>query len=111
MPKESVIRKEAVKRLTAEGYVVWWPQRTASFGSKDIFTVFDLACQRPGFFITRYIQLTTSSNHAKRAKKVQHYLDEHGLSMWGEVWSWNAKAEAFRIEELDGPPVHARSEG
>lgn len=108
MPTEAFIRKEAVKLLHQDGYVVWWPERTASFGSKDIFTVFDLACQRPGFYLTRYIQVTDSKHHAERRKKVEDYLHKNDLMFWCEVWSWNSKAEAFRIEPIDWPPNEAR---
>ena len=108
MPNESFIRKEAVKRLHEEGYVVWWPERTASFGSKDIFTVFDLACQRPGYFVTRYIQLTTSKNHAARRRKVQQFIDDKDLMFWAEIWSWNARLETFRIEAIDNAPSMSR---
>ena len=108
--KESLIRAEALKRLHAEGFVVWWPEKTRSYGSKDIFGVFDLVCQRPGYLLSRYIQLTDATSHAKRRRKVEAFLLEHDLMFWCEIWSWNAKAERFRIEELHTPNMSAVSE-
>jgi hypothetical protein len=101
MPNEKFIRAKAVEVLEHEGWVVWGPEKTHSFGSKDIFTVFDLACQRPGYYVTRYIQTTSQQHHADRRQKVVAYLDKHDLMFWCEVWSWNPRAEAFRCEVID----------
>jgi hypothetical protein len=97
--KESVIRAKAVKELKEEGWVVWWP-RKAAFASQDLFSIFDLVCQKPGRLASRWIQLTSSSNHAARRKKILAYLRETGLRFDAWVWSLNERTGLFRKEQI-----------
>lgn len=107
MATEAVIRQECYKQLAREGgWLAWSPPRSrlmALGAEKDIFGVFDVLAIRPGYAVTRYIQLTSLGNFAARRSKVLAWLDLHDIGpFWAEVWGWDHKHQTFRIERLAG---------
>ena len=100
MPTEKVIRDKALEQLEADNWTVWFPPRSRSYSSKDIFTIFDLVCHRPMILISRYIQLTTRQHIHDRRKKIHEYIKKTGLMFWGEIWGYDEKKALFVKEVI-----------
>ena len=47
MPKETIIRKKAIKILEREKWIVWWPPKV-KFRQNDIFGIIDLLAIKGG---------------------------------------------------------------
>jgi len=96
--KEYQIRNLVVNELLANGYYYWYPARTKFKAEIDIFGVFDIIAFKANYF--KFIQYTTTPNHAARRKKVQAFIYRTGFKGWSEVWSWDKKNKRFKIEKI-----------
>jgi len=98
--KEIGIRKEAIKILEKEKWIVWYPSKVRWRKEQDIFGVFDLVCIWK--HMIKFIQLTTLSNIRAREKKIKKFLDKNKVKLyWSpEVWGWNNKKKEFKILEV-----------
>lgn len=112
MPKESVIRKKVIDRLSKGGWICWYPFKARYAKEVDIFGVFDIFAVHAGGKI-KLIQLTNYANVSNRIKKVTTWLEKNQISpeAFGEkldganvvsmeVWGWNPKKKEFRIVRL-----------
>ena len=95
---EATIRRKAIKKLTEEGWVWWYPSRTRWKKKKDIFGVFDLVVVKE--YMTKFIQLTTREHLAERETKVRKFLSENNLKIGAEVWGWNKKVKDFVVIKI-----------
>lgn len=101
--KEAEIRKRAVKILTDEKWIHWYPPKV-KFKQNDIFGVFDMVCCRKTTGNLKFIQLTTVSNLSTRRKKIESFLKKSkikskasfGATM--EIWAWSKRQKKFKIE-------------
>ena len=96
--KEFQVRNLVINELIANDFIYWYPARTKFKAQIDIFGVFDLICFKKNYF--KFIQYTTTPNHAARRKKVQAFIDRTGFRGWSEVWSWDKKNRRFKIEKI-----------
>jgi len=97
MPKESEIRKKAIKKLTAKNWLCWFPPKTR-YHHTDILKIGDLVCAK-GRQI-KFIQLTTVSNLSTRKKKIEKFLAENKLKTPTELWAYSKKNKEFKIIKL-----------
>ena len=106
MPKESVIRKKVIDKLSKDGWVTWFPHKARYAKEVDIFGVFDvIGIHRLGGI--KLVQLTDHTNVSHRVKKVTAWLaknrieaDAFATVLTVEVWGWNPKKKVFRIVTL-----------
>ena len=98
--KEIGIRKEAIKILEKEKWIVWYPSKTRWKKEQDIFGVFDLIVLKPLPYDNRidFIQLTTLSNVRAREKKIKNWFTKNKIKSFpAKVWGWNNKKKEFKI--------------
>src|SRR3989344_8888564 len=101
MPRESEIRKKAVKILTEAKWAYWYPPKV-KFKQNDIFGVFDMVCCKKAKGDLKFIQLTTVSNLSARRKKIQSFLKDNKMSSKKlfaapmEIWAWSKKKREFK---------------
>lgn len=98
--KEKIIKKHAVARLKAGGWVCWAPAKVR-FYENDIFGVFDVICWREQYLT--FIQLTSVSNIRTRERKVRRFLEKNKLTIpsavYVEIWGIK-KDKSFKIIEI-----------
>ena len=103
MPKESVIRKKVIDKLSEDGWITWFPHKARYAKEVDIFGVFDVIAIGPADSILLLIQLTDYTNVSHRVKKVNdgfatNHIEPLEFSEVNfEVWGWNPKKKEFRI--------------
>lgn len=97
MPKESEIRKKAVKDLEGNGWIVWYPPKVR-FKQTDIFGIIDLLALKGRR--QKNIQITTVSNLSSRRKKINEFLEKFELEITVEVWAWNKNKKSFKKEKI-----------
>ena len=109
MPKESVIRKKVIDKLSEDGWICWFPHKARYAKEVDIFGVFDVIAIQPGTLAAavKFVQFTDHTNVSARVKKVTTWLDSNQLETEAfngvvsmEVWGWNPKKKLFRIVTL-----------
>ena len=102
---EATIRKAIEKKLTGEGWVLWFvhkrammiPGRAPIWRLCDIHTIWDTMALRGSEI--KLVQYTSASNVSARIKKIEKYYEEHDLSVPCEVWGYKGRNE-WRIEKL-----------
>ncbi len=95
--RESEIRKRAIKILTDENWVCWFPSR-ARYKQNDIFGIIDLLAVKGKNL--KKIQLTTLSNVSAKRKKITNFLKKNKVEMTVEIWGWLRKNKSFKIEKI-----------
>ena len=98
MPKESVIRKKAIKELEEKGWITWFAPKT-KFLKTDVFGIIDLLALKGKS--KKNIQLTTLSNVSSRRKKITAFLKKFKVELPVEIWSWDQKNKNFRKEKIN----------
>ena len=98
MPKESEIRKKAIRILNKGGWITWFPSR-ARYKQNDIFGIIDLLAVKGK--IMKKIQLTTLPNVSAKRKKITNFLKKNRVQMTVEIWSWDRKKRKFRKEKIN----------
>lgn len=96
MAREATIRKKVRETLEKEGYLTWCPPKV-KFQETDIFGVFDMAAVKDSEL--RFIQYTSSSNHAARKRKIMDFFEKHDVFIGCEIWSLRPNG-TFRIEVI-----------
>jgi hypothetical protein len=97
MPKESEIRKKAIKILNHEGWICWFPAK-ARYKQNDIFGIIDLLAIKGERF--KKIQLTTLANISTRRKKIRKFIKKNKVKLSVEIWAWSNKNKKFKIEKI-----------
>lgn len=95
MAKEVETRKKAIKELTSQGWLIWYPPKVR-YKQNDIFGIIDLLALRKNKM--RYIQLTTLPNVARQRKKILSFFKEKGVKLPVEIWAWSKKKKKFKTE-------------
>ena len=98
MPKEAVIRKKAIKILTDESWICWYPPKV-KYKQSDVFGIIDLMAIKGRR--KKNIQLTTLSNISARRKKITNFLETSKVELPVEIWAWNQKKKEFRKEKIN----------
>ena len=88
MPKEAVIRKKAIKILTNESWICWYPPKV-KYKQSDIFGVIDLLAIKGRR--KKNIQLTTLPNISARRKKITNFLKTYKIELPIQIWARNQK--------------------
>jgi len=103
MPKESGIRKRAVRKLEKEKFLYWYPAKV-KYKQNDIFGTFDMICWKKTTGKLKFVQLTTLSNLSTRRKKIRNFLKKNKINLkirysaGIEIWAWNKRNKTFKIE-------------
>ena len=97
MPKESEIRKKAIKILEEAGWVTWHPSK-ARFQQNDIFGIIDLLAVKRGKL--KKIQLTTLPNISTKRKKIKKFFKKNKVRLSVEIWAWDAGQKKFKRERI-----------
>lgn len=97
MAKENLIREKALKILTEEKWICWYPKKV-KFQKTDIFGIADLICCQ-GKKI-KFIQLTTLPNISFRRKKITNFLKQFRAEFPVEIWAWDKKKGRFKKEKI-----------
>lgn len=97
MPKESLIRKKAIKILTDEKWVCWYPSKV-KYKQSDVFGIIDLLALRKRE--KKNIQLTTLPNISAKRKKIASFLNKFKVELAVEIWAWDAKKKRFKKEKM-----------
>ena len=98
MPTERFIRKKAIEKLQANGWITWFPAK-ARFKQNDIFGIIDLLAVKGK--IMKKIQLTTLPNVSERRKKIISFLKKYKVELPVEIWGWSKKDKSFRKEKIN----------
>lgn len=101
--REAVIRKKAIRILTEENWIYWYPSKV-KYKQNDIFGVFDLICWQKKTTNIKFVQLTTLPNLSARKKKIKNFLKKNKLSKQAvvdiEVWAWNKRDKVFKTVKI-----------
>lgn len=98
MAKESLIRKKAIQKLQADGWITWFAPKV-KFKQTDIFGIIDLLAIRGRE--RKNIQLTTFPNVSAKRKKIINFLKKFKVELPVEIWSWNSKRKDFKKEKIN----------
>ena len=98
MAKEILIRKKALKILTDESWICWYPAKV-KYKQNDIFGIIDLLALKGRR--KKNIQLTTLSNISARRKKIINFLKTFKVELPVEIWAWDQKKKGFRKEKIN----------
>ena len=97
--KESQIRKLAIDKLKADGWVCWYSYKSKWAKESDIFGVYDLVICKGSR--VRWIQLTTIGNIGARKRKIEGFLRATGARLPSYVWGWDKKKKIFKTIKLN----------
>jgi len=100
MPKESQIRKKAIKILADGNWIYWYPPKV-KYKQTDVFGIIDLLALKGKK--KKNIQLTTLSNISVRRKKIINFLTEFKIELPVEIWAWDSSKKIFKIEKIVKP--------
>ncbi|MBA7599012.1 hypothetical protein ES703_06039 [subsurface metagenome] len=98
MPKESEIRKKAIKILTDGKWIYWYPPKV-KYKQSDVFGIIDVLALKGRR--KKNIQLTTLSNVSVRRKKILNFLKMSKVELPVEIWAWSNKSRSFKIEKVN----------
>ncbi|XOB41239.1 MAG: hypothetical protein ACKKMW_00605 [Candidatus Nealsonbacteria bacterium] len=98
MAKEAVIRKKAIKILTDENWVCWYPAKV-KYKQNDVFGIIDLLALKGRK--KKNIQLTTLPNISARRKKIISFLKTFKVELPVEIWAWDKKKKEFKKEKIN----------
>ena len=98
MPKESEIRKKALKILADDRWVCWYPPKVR-FKQNDVFGIIDVLALKGNQ--RKNIQLTTLPNVSAKRKKITAFLTKNQVALPVEIWAWNGKKKSFKKEKVN----------
>ena len=98
MPAEQFIRKKAIEKLRADGWITWFGPKVR-FKQTDIFGIIDLMALKGRR--QKNIQLTTPPNVSAKRKKIINFLKTNKVELPVEIWSWNSKKKIFKKERIN----------
>jgi len=98
MPREAEIRKKAIKILTDEKWIYWYPPKV-KYKQTDVFGIIDVLALRGKE--KKNIQLTTLSNISARRKKILNFLKTSKVELPVDIWAWDKKKKEFREEKIN----------
>ncbi|MDP2864210.1 MAG: hypothetical protein Q8N73_00930 [bacterium] len=98
MPTERFIRKKAIEKLQADGWVTWFAPKV-KYQQTDIFGIIDLLAIKKKKM--KKIQLTTLPNVSAKRKKITNFLKKNKVELSVEIWAWHSSKKIFRIEKIN----------
>lgn len=98
MAKESLIRKRAIEKLRADGWIIWFAPKV-KYQQTDVFGIIDLLALKGKR--KKNIQLTTPPNVSAKRKKITNFLKKFKVELPVEIWAWNQKKRKFKKEKVD----------
>jgi len=98
MPAEQFIRKKAIEKLRADGWITWFGPKVR-FKQTDVFGIIDLMALKGKR--QKNIQLTTPPNVSARRKKIISFLEKYKVELPVEIWAWNSRKKEFKKERIN----------
>jgi len=98
MAKENLIRKKAIEKLRADGWIIWFAPKV-KFQQTDVFGIIDVLALKGSK--KKNIQLTTLPNVSAKRKKIINFLKKNKVELPVEIWAWSPRKKEFRKEKIN----------